>query len=331
MIVYLNNKETAVNAGETVIEAATGAGIDIPSLCYVKGAAHRSSCMVCAVKDCKSGQIIPSCTTLATEGMSIDTECKEVQDTRRLSLELLLSDHRADCEAPCTLSCPNGLDIERMIYFYDMRSCDRAYELIAAAFPLPELKCDSCKVPCEKACRRKMVDRSVDIRALITEICGKYESPEHILPSENVPSPKKELQDKQTFFSRPGRFTETEKTYLKTTVTTASRCLHCACAGRDGCKLRRLATAMNIKRSRYEASSSHRAMSRQKIGKGLWFEPARCIKCGLCVYNSNNGFTFSSRGFWMEVVIPEENIANITPDIAELCPTGAIYDEFISI
>ena len=29
----------------------------------------------------------------------------------------------------------------------------------------------------------------------------------------------------------------------------------------------------------------------------MWFEPAKCIRCGLCVYNSENGFTFKNRGW----------------------------------
>ena len=57
----------------------------------------------------------------------------------------------------------------------------------------------------------------------------------------------------------------------------------------------------------------------------LYFEPAKCIRCGLCVYNSTNGFTFKNRGFNMQVVIPEENKKNVNEKIADLCPTGALF------
>lgn len=51
--------------------------------------------------------------------MRIETDSEEVSRLRALSLELLLSDHRADCEAPCTLVCTQGLDVERMLYLYE--------------------------------------------------------------------------------------------------------------------------------------------------------------------------------------------------------------------
>jgi predicted molibdopterin-dependent oxidoreductase YjgC len=131
-------------------------------------------------------------------------------------------------------------------------------------------------------------------------------------------------KDKNLYQSRLGRFTGREKDCLKATTAAPSRCLHCACAGRGKCSLRLHATEAGIKRSRYEASSAL-PMEKIRINGNLRFEPAKCIRCGLCVYNSDNGFAFAGRGFEMEVVLPEENRANITEYIAELCPTGAIY------
>ena len=57
----------------------------------------------------------------------------------------------------------------------------------------------------------------------------------------------------------------------------------------------------------------------------LYYDPARCIRCGLCVYNSQDGFTFQGRGFNMRVVIPEESKKNIDEKMADLCPTGALF------
>jgi predicted molibdopterin-dependent oxidoreductase YjgC len=319
MNIQINDKAVTVREGETLIEAARRAGFGIPSLCYAQDAVHKPSCMVCAVKDCKTGQIIPSCATKPAENMQIDTESPDVAIIRMLSLELLLSDHRADCEAPCTLVCLHGLDVERVLYCYDKNRLEEAFRLIAAAFPLPELKCAACKAPCEKVCRRGTVDKPVAIRALIEKICEKYLSTP---ASENYENRK---VDKALFLSRVGRFTEPEKKRLKEVVTTSSRCLHCACAGKKGCKLRQYAAEAGIKRSRYEASSASPAMSRLEIGSGLWFEPAKCIKCGLCTYNSSNGFTFKGRGFTMQAVLPPQNRENISSRLAELCPTGAIY------
>lgn len=319
MVITIDNTNVEVLEGETLLEVARRAGYSIPSLCYAKGAKHKSSCMVCAVKNCATGQIIPSCTTNPVDGMHIETDSEEVGLIRTLSFELLLSDHRADCEAPCTLVCPQGLDIEGMLSYYDAGRQKEAYDTLAAAFSLPEIACDNCKAPCEKACRRGTVDKPVSIRVIIREVAGMADAKSAAMEM-NLPKP-----DKKAFLSRLGRFTEKERTFLKANIHSASNCLHCACSGRGDCKLRHYSTLQGIKRSRYEASSALPAMNKIHIYGNLWFEQAKCIRCGLCVYNSENGFTFRDRGFGMQVVLPEENQKNIKEELAELCPTGALY------
>ena len=338
MYITINQTQIEVFNGETLLETARRTGNDIPSLCYAKDAVHKSSCMVCVVKDCTTGQIIPSCTTLPTEGMHIDTESEEVRTIRTLSLELLLSDHRADCEAPCSMVCPHGLDVEQMLHRYDTGRYEEAHALINAVFALPVLGCDNCKAPCEKVCRRGTVDQAVSIRAIIGEVAGMFK-PTSMNTGKDVYK-----TDKSVFQSRLGRFTENEKKWLRESIPRPSTrsqtqtaqpsselnpetsgCLHCACAGRDGCKLRLYATAAGIKRPRYEASSIMPAMKKQHVAGDMWFEAAKCIRCGLCVYNSDNGFTFKDRGFGVQVVIPDENRENIDKNLAGLCPTGALY------
>ena len=329
MHITINQTEVELLAGETLLETSCRAGYDVPSLCYAKGARHKTSCMVCAVKDCVTGQIIPSCTTFPTEGMHIDTESDEVRMIRTLSLELLLSDHRADCEAPCSLVCPHGLDVGQMLNLYDMGRYEEAFSLISGVFALPTLGCDNCKAPCEKVCRRGTVDKAISIRTIIMELAGKYE-----LTSMNTEKNIRKM-DKALFQSRLGRFTESEKQWLREPETRTAKpspkanpkpsgCLHCACAGREDCKLRLYATAAGIKRTRYGLSSTLPVMTKLHVTGDMWFEPAKCIRCGLCVYNSNNGFTFRDRGFGMQVVIPDENRENVGEELAALCPTGAL-------
>ncbi|MFV0346420.1 MAG: 2Fe-2S iron-sulfur cluster-binding protein [Bacteroidales bacterium] len=323
MQIKIDNKVVEVKQGETIIKTARREGFEIPSLCYAEGAVHKASCMVCAVKNLSNGQIMPSCTTIPTEGMEIDTSSEEVRLVRTLSLELLLSDHRADCDAPCSTVCPVGLDVGNMLKFYDDKQYDKAKDLIAGAFSLPEIACDTCsKVPCEKVCRRSTVDEAVEIRKIIRDIL------EDKADSNRTPikvSPYK--LDKSVFQSKVGRFTEQERSHLKLTVDTSSRCLHCGCSGQVGCKLRAFASEHGVTRSRYNSSSALPVLERIHVKDNMWFEQSKCIRCGLCVYNSKNGFTFKNRGFVMEVVIPEENKVNAGKELAKLCPTGAIYLE----
>ena len=177
MVITINNKEIEVLEGDTLIEVARRAGFRVPSMCYAKEAKHKSSCMVCVVRNSVSGQMIPSCSTYPVEGMRIETDSEEVSRLRALSLELLLSDHRADCEAPCTLVCTQGLDVERMLYLNDAGRYGEARSLLAAVFSLPAVGCDTCKAPCEIACRRGTVDKAVEIRAIIKELAGRVDLP----------------------------------------------------------------------------------------------------------------------------------------------------------
>ena len=336
MIIFINDKEIVVIEGETLLEIARRSGYEIPSLCYAKGFKHKTSCMVCVVKNQVTGQIMPSCTTFPTEGMKIETDSKEVCTIRKLSLELLLSDHRADCEAPCTMVCPKGLEVELMLCYYDAERNKEAYQLISEAFSLPDIACDTCKAPCEKACRRGTVDNAVNIREIIKELLKTWQTrrcggdittigthTRHCV--DNNPKQFEVTKNKNAFQSRLGRFTTSEKERLKKSITTPSRCLHCACAGKNDCKLRLYATSEGIKKSRYEASSALPAMVKQQVNGEIWFEQAKCIRCGLCIYNSENGFTFKDRGFGMQVVLPDENRKNISKSLAALCPTGALY------
>ena len=319
MKILLDDLECEIVEGETLMEVARRQGVFIPSLCSAEGAVHKASCMVCVVKNRTNGQIIPSCTTYVEADMDIETESEEIRTIRMLSLELLLSDHRADCEAPCSLVCPKGLDVEQMLNFYDLGLYMKSHALVSEAFSLPEIGCDTCKAPCEKACRRGTVDTAVSIRAIIKEVAGMFH------PTSLNNEKQRPKTDKNLFQSKLGRFTASEKERLIATTATPSRCLHCACEGRSGCKLRLLATSMGIKRPRFTISSALPAMNKQIINNNLRFEQAKCIKCGLCVYNSRNGFTFKDRGFGMQVVLPEENAGQINETHAELCPTGALY------
>ena len=320
MKITIDNREITVLEGETILQAATRAGISIPSMCYSDGKKHKEGCMVCVVKDLASGQIVPSCVTTAKEGMQIDASSDEVLGQRRIALELLLSDHRADCEAPCTLVCPHGLDVEQFLEAYDNGAFAEARAILKRAFTsLPTVACDECKAPCEKACRRGSIDKSVAIRDIIHEVAAM----ESLSDVEAAPSKAKIGKDE--FFSRIGIFSENEKERLRKSYDTSSRCMHCACDGREECRLRAYAKEAGIKRSQYGLSTKQSVKLTIEVNEHLRFEPAKCIRCGLCVYNSDNGFTFIGRGFDMQVAIPDANKCNADDNLAKLCPTGALY------
>jgi len=133
----IDNKEIGVPAGTSLIEAARQNGIYIPSLCYNSDLPHYSSCMLCIVKDVKADKFIPSCSALAEQGMEIEATCGDVLKLRRDALSMLLSEHRAECEAPCRLVCPVGLNIPVLNRYLAASEIDKSGELAFLDMGLP--------------------------------------------------------------------------------------------------------------------------------------------------------------------------------------------------
>jgi NADPH-dependent glutamate synthase beta subunit-like oxidoreductase len=186
----IDNTDIEVSEGTTLLEAAQQAGITIPSMCYLKGYGNRPSCMVCLVKDKKSGAFIPSCAMLAANGMDISSTDTDVLDARRISLELLLSDHVGDCEAPCSLACPAGMNIPLMNRLIGDGSFTEALAIVKEEIALPHILGYICPAPCEKACRRKQVDSPVSICLLkrVTAALGTDEKCKSVAITDNEQS-----------------------------------------------------------------------------------------------------------------------------------------------
>ena len=96
----IDGKEYKAREGQTILEVARENGIFIPTLCYLEKLGPIGACRLCVVE--VEGLKIPvtACTTHVKDGMVVRTRTDEVRAARRTALELLLSDHRGDCEAP---------------------------------------------------------------------------------------------------------------------------------------------------------------------------------------------------------------------------------------
>ena len=98
--VKINGVSYAVPEGSTILEAARYAGIDIPTLCYLKDINEIGACRMCVVEVKGARSLVAACVYPVNEGMEITTNSKKVLDSRRLTLELILSNHERKC-----LSC----------------------------------------------------------------------------------------------------------------------------------------------------------------------------------------------------------------------------------
>ena len=164
--IKINDTKIQVPEGTSVLKAAETIGVKIPTMCFHDGFTNHPSCMVCIVKDVKTGKLEPSCALPVNEGMEIITDNEEIHNARKEALELLLSDHVGDCEAPCRPSCPAFMDIPKMNRLIADGKFAEAHKVVKEQIALPLILGYICPAPCEKACRRTQVDDAVSICSL---------------------------------------------------------------------------------------------------------------------------------------------------------------------
>lgn len=170
----IDNREVEAAGDRVLMEVIRGQGIEVPSMCYLEELEHFTSCMLCVVKDRKSGKIIPSCSIQAEEGMDIISMDDEIKEARKSALELLLSEHVGDCEAPCQVSCPAHMDIPLMNRLLAAGKFHEALRVVKKDIALPSVLGRICTAPCEGACRRRSVDQAVSI-CLLKRYAGDHE------------------------------------------------------------------------------------------------------------------------------------------------------------
>jgi predicted molibdopterin-dependent oxidoreductase YjgC len=344
MQLKIDNIEINAHEGETILEVAARTGISIPVMCHRDGIEHYSSCMVCIVREKKSGSFIPSCSALVSEGMEIDASGVEVLSIRKIAVELLLSEHRAECEAPCRVVCPAGYNIPKMNRFLASGKISEAIELALSEITTPEIKCTTCPGYCENACRRKKVDTPISIRNIQLFVAKNIEGDNYSDGAEV----RNEL--KKRFSSRIGRLYDSElREWLKECTDTGARfrdiddfqsagseaqsCMHCDCRAANDCALREIAQEFSIKDP---VGKLINAPITKKINQknGLIFENAKCIKCGLCVRVCEDSMDepalcFINRGFVSIISEPltvefDNTLTTQAEKCIEICPTGAL-------
>ncbi|HUT77030.1 MAG TPA: 2Fe-2S iron-sulfur cluster-binding protein, partial [Polyangia bacterium] len=101
----LDGAQVTADKGLTILEAAKAHGRFIPTFCHNQELQPFASCFVCVVQVEGRPNLIPSCSTLLSEGMVITTASERIERARRTCVELLLSDHLGDCLGPCMTAC----------------------------------------------------------------------------------------------------------------------------------------------------------------------------------------------------------------------------------
>ena len=113
--IILNGKIVEGKRSETILQLAKRNKIDIPTLCNDERLEPYSSCYICVVEVEGMRGLQPACSTKIAEGMKVTTDNEKIRKSRKSALELLLSNHYADCTAPCKQTCPAGVDVQGYI------------------------------------------------------------------------------------------------------------------------------------------------------------------------------------------------------------------------
>lgn len=164
--ITIDGKEMTGEAGETVFTIASRNGVEIPNLCYSENLNIYGACGLCVVEAEGVPKLLRACATVASDGMVVHTDGPRASETRKVALELLMSDHEGDCRGPCQLNCPAGTDIQSYVAAIGRGEYSDAVRIIKDHIPLPASTGRICPHPCEQACRRGMVEEPISIAYL---------------------------------------------------------------------------------------------------------------------------------------------------------------------
>ena len=154
--VNINGKDFEAAEGSNLLDVCENNGIHIPHLCHKKGLSSVGVCRLCLVKVSGMRGLVPACSTKVTKGMQVITHDEEINDLRRLNLEMLLSEHEHNClvcesNGRCELQnlvYEFGIDQVRFPINKEIKPLDDSSEVIVR----DPNKCILCG-RCVRACR----------------------------------------------------------------------------------------------------------------------------------------------------------------------------------
>ena len=151
----IDGQEVAVPAGSSLLAASRVAGLALPVLCHLDGLTPVGACRLCLVAIEGQGKLQPACTSEALEGQVVATNTAELQELRRMAVELFFAEGNHVCaycvaSGACELQAMAvtvGMDHSRFPYQYPLRAVDASHPL----FSHDANRCILCS-RCVRAC-----------------------------------------------------------------------------------------------------------------------------------------------------------------------------------
>jgi bidirectional [NiFe] hydrogenase diaphorase subunit len=151
----IDGRMISARQDETILHAARGAGIDIPTLCYVDGLSAHGGCRLCLVEIERSPRLQPACFMKVSEGMVVHTDTERLRNYRRMIVEMLFAEGNHICavcvgNGNCELqdaAVMVGMDHEHLEYQAPAREVDISHD----RFGIDHNRCVLC-TRCVRAC-----------------------------------------------------------------------------------------------------------------------------------------------------------------------------------
>lgn len=132
----IDDRLVAAQTGDSILQAAQEAGISIPTLCYLAGVAAVGACRLCLVEIAGSSKLQPACMTKVAEAMVVQTNTEQLQNYRRLIIEMLFAEGNHVCSVCVTdghcelqnLAIAMGMDHVRLAYQFPGRHVDLSHQ-----------------------------------------------------------------------------------------------------------------------------------------------------------------------------------------------------------
>lgn len=151
----INGKLVSAKEGQTVLEAARDAGVEIPTLCHLEGVSDVGACRLCMVEMAGSGKLLPACVLKVEEGMEVQTDTERLRKYRRMIVELLFAERNHVCPLcvanhNCELQAmAENLGVDHVSFEYTFPKC--SVDITHDRFGVDHNRCILC-TRCVRVC-----------------------------------------------------------------------------------------------------------------------------------------------------------------------------------